>query len=65
MEPFQPGDIAKFRSREDWVTGEVEEIKKGFEGDHLLFVRQGLPFLGEVYIVLSSYAEKQPTKQPA
>ena len=44
MERFQPGDT------------EVEEIREGFEGNHLLVVRQGLPILGCRYIVLSSYA---------
>ena len=34
----------------------VEEIREGYEGNHLLVVRQGLPMIGCRYIVLSSYA---------
>ena len=59
MELFQPGDTVRFTCGRDWIVGEVEEVRKGFEGNHLLVVRQGNKWTGERYIVLSSYAEKQ------
>ena len=43
-------------SSRDEVIGRVEEIREGFEGNHLLVVRQGLPMIGCRYIVLSIYA---------
>ena len=61
MNRFEPGNTVSFtyRGKEDhWIIGEVEEIRNGYEGDHLLVVRQGGPWSGDRYIVLSSYAEK-------
>ena len=55
---FEPGDTVSFTHGEDWMIGEVEEIRKGHEGDSLLVVRQGGPWSGSRYIVLSSYVEK-------
>ncbi len=56
MERFQPGDTVRFTSSQDEIIGRVEEIREGFEGNHLLIVRQGLPIVGSRFIVLSSYA---------
>ena len=55
---FEPGDTVSFTHESDWMIGEVEEIRKGHEGDNLLVVRQGGPWSGSRYIVLSSYVEK-------
>ena len=60
MNGFQPGIMVRFTSDRDWVVGEVEEVRKGFHGDHLLVVRCGSAWTGERYLVLSSYAEKVP-----
>ena len=61
MSQFQPGDTARFTSKRDWIIGEVEEVRRGYMGDHLLVIRQGGPWTGSRYIVLSSYAEKVGT----
>ena len=61
MTRFEPGDTVSFTyqgEEEHWIIGDVEEIRKGHEGNHLLVVRQGGPWSGSRYIVLSSYAEK-------
>ena len=61
MTGFKPGDAVSFTYRgkqEHWIVGEVEEIRKGHDGDHLLVVRQGGPWSGDRYVVLSSYADK-------
>jgi hypothetical protein len=58
MERFQPGDTVQFTSSRDEIVGRVEEIREGYEGNHLLVVRQGLPVIGCRFIVLSSYARK-------
>ncbi len=55
---FEPGDTVRFTSKRDWIIGEVEEIRRGHEGNHLLVVRQGGPWSGDRYMVLSSYADK-------
>ncbi len=55
---FEPGDTVRFTSKRDWIIGEVEEIRGGHEGDHLLVVRQGGPWSGDRYMVLSSYSDK-------
>jgi hypothetical protein len=39
----------------------VEEIRRGYDGDHLLVVRQGQEWSRERFVVLSSYAERVPT----
>ena len=57
MDGFQPGIVVGFACERDWVVGEVEEVRKGHEGDHLLVVRQGSQWSGQRYLVLSSYAE--------
>ena len=55
---FQPGDTVSFTHEfKDWIIGEVEEIRRGHEGNHLLVVRQGNSWTGSRYIVLSSYAK--------
>ena len=56
MERFQPGDTVRFTSSRDEIVGRVEKIREGYEGNHLLVVRQGLPMICCRYIVLSSYA---------
>lgn len=56
MERFQHSDTVRFTSSRDEIIGRVEKIHEGFEGNHLLVVRQGLPMIGCRYIVLSSYA---------
>ena len=61
MTRFEPGDTVSFTCQRDWIVGEVEEIRRGHEGDHLLVVRQGGPWSGSRYMVLSSYAEKAGT----
>tara|TARA_Y100000588_G_scaffold159708_2_gene173690 strand:+ start:1153 stop:1311 length:159 start_codon:yes stop_codon:yes gene_type:complete len=50
---FQPGDTVSFtHEHTHWIVGEVEEIRRGFEGNHLLIVRQGNQWTGSRYIVL-------------
>ena len=58
MTRFKPGDTVSFTHEKDWMIGEVEEIRRGHEGNNLLVVRQGGQWSGSRYIVLSSYAEK-------
>ena len=58
MNGFQPGIVVRFTCERAWVVGEVEEVRKGHEGDHLLVVRQGTQWSGRRYLVLSSYAEQ-------
>ena len=55
---LEPGDTVRFTSKRDWVIGEVEEVRRGHEGNHLLVVRQGGPWSGDRYMVLSSYVDK-------
>ena len=57
MTRFAIGDRVRFTCRRDLVEGEVEEIRRGHEGNHLLVVRQGAMWSGQRFIVLSSYAE--------
>ena len=56
---FEPGDTVRFTCGREWIVGEVEEIRRGHEGNHLLVVQQGGPWSSDRYIVLSSYAEKE------
>ena len=56
MERFQPGDTVRFTCSRDEIVGKVEEIRQGYEGNHLLVVRQGMPVIGSRFIVLSSCA---------
>lgn len=56
MERSQPGDTVRFTSSRDEVIERGEEIREGFEGNHLVIVRQGLAIIGCRHIVLSSYA---------
>ena len=58
MARFEPGDSVGFGAGMDWVIGEVEEVRKGHEGDHLLVVRAGSLWTGPRYVVLSSYAQR-------
>ncbi len=58
MSRFEPGNTVRFTHQQDLIIGEVEEIRRGFEGDHVLVVRQGGPWSGDRYMVLSSYVEK-------
>ncbi len=65
MTGFEPGDTVSFTHNGDeahWIVGEVEEIRKGHEGDHVLVVRQGGPWSGDRYVVLSSYVEQVGTE---
>ena len=67
MTGFEPGDTVSFTHNGEeahWIVGEVEEIRKGHEGDHLLVVRQGGPWSGDRYVVLSSYAEQVEVESP-
>jgi len=50
-------EMVRFTSGKDFIIGEVEEIRRGHKGDHLLVVRVGNRWSGEKHIVLSSYAE--------
>ena len=61
MERFQPGDTVRFTCEQDVIVGRIEEIREGYEGNHLLVVRQGLPIVGSRFIVLSSHAERLAT----
>ena len=55
---LQPGDTVSFtHDRKHWIIGEIEEIRRGFEGNHILVVRQGNTWTGSRYLVLSSYAK--------
>ena len=58
MTRFEPGDAVSFTHEKDWIIGEVEEIRQGHAGDDVLVVRQGGPWSGSRYVVLSSYVEK-------
>ncbi len=58
MTQFKPGDAVSFAHEEHWMIGEVEEIRRGHEGDNLLIIRQGGPWSGSRYVVLSSRVEK-------
>ena len=61
MTGLKPGDTVGFTYNGEeahWIVGEVEEIRKGHEGDHVLVVRQGGPWSGDRYVVLSSYVEQ-------
>ena len=61
MTHFAPGDRVRFTCSRHLIDGEVEEIRRGYDGDHLLGVRQGQEGSGERFVVLSSYAERVPT----
>ena len=58
MTRFEPGDTVSFTHGEHWIVGEVDEVRRGHQGDNLLVVRQGGPWSGSRYIVLSSYAQE-------
>ncbi len=58
MTRFEPGDKVSFASGTEFRVAEVEEIRRGHDGDHLLVVREGQHGSGSQYVVLSSYAEK-------
>ena len=58
MSRFEPGDTVTFTHEKHWMIGEVEEIRQGHEGDNLLVVRQGGPWSGSRYVVLSSCVKK-------
>jgi hypothetical protein len=57
MTRFEPGDRVRFTCSRDLIDGEVEEVRRGHEGNHVLVVRRGDVWSGERYVVLSSYAE--------
>ena len=55
---LQPGDTVSFtHDREHRIIGEIEEVRRGFEGNHILVVRQGNMWTGSRYLVLSSYVK--------
>lgn len=58
MTQFQPGDQVRFTCSRSLIDGEVEEVRRGHEGNYLLVVRQGGEWSGVRYVVLSSYAER-------
>ena len=65
MTGLKPGDTVGFTYNGEeahWIVGEVEEIRKGHEGDHVLVVRQGGPWSGDRYVVLSSYVKQVGTE---
>lgn len=52
------GDKVGFGSNNSYLIGTVEEIRKGFQKDHLLVVNVGDPWeFGDKFVVLTSYAE--------
>ena len=57
MTRFEPVDRVRFTSSRDLIDGEVEEVRRGHEGNHVLVVRQRDAWSGERFFVLSSYAE--------
>jgi hypothetical protein len=57
MTRFEPGDRVRFTCSSDLIDGEVEEVRRGHDGNHLLVVREGDEWSGDRYVVLSSYAE--------
>ncbi len=55
---LQSGDTVSFtHERKHWIIGEIEEITRRFEGNHILVVRQGNSWTGSRYLVLSNYAK--------
>jgi hypothetical protein len=62
---YSPGDTVSFTHHAEdeahWIIGEVEQIRAGYQGDDLLVIRQGGPWSGDRYLVLSSYTESLAT----